>query len=218
MPDLDTSNAVTARIFGTAYFKGVSADPTRFKKWVDMSNKLFGDAEDPHMGFQLQQCGFLDALLMSFESDPREDYGPDVDNVYIAGQSYEFLLGDCWILFTYEVLRTFRGSNQFSTLPQSMQANLLEVFRFVTLVRMPIAKHEAAKTNKIFHVPIRIMNDDLGTVGWRVYDKSQKTMVDILRRPLADALLHCAEQAVPPDEFKAISQGGSRELITIIKT
>ena len=46
------------------------------------------------MGFQLQQCGFLDTLILAFESEQRTDPGPDCGNLYIAGQAFEFVLGD----------------------------------------------------------------------------------------------------------------------------
>lgn len=211
----------TAEEFGTIYFRGVGADPDRFKRWVQLSNDVFGDHDDPHMSFQLQECGFLDALLLAFESEVRTDPGPSYTNTYIAGQSFEFVLGDSWILFIYEVLRTFRASDRFSKLSKVQQDDFHELFRLVSLVRMPLAKHEAAKTRKgstyVCNAPTRIMHDELGTAGWRVFDKSTEAIVDVLRRPLADALLLCAEGKLSAEALKAVSAEGSRELIRIVK-
>jgi hypothetical protein len=85
---------------------------------------------------------------LAFESESRTDPGPDYSREYIAGQNFEFVIGDCWLLFVYEVLRTFHSSKQFSALSEETKKELEEIFRLVSLVRMPIAKHEAAKTRK----------------------------------------------------------------------
>ncbi|MFZ0398132.1 MAG: hypothetical protein WAM06_08860, partial [Methyloceanibacter sp.] len=76
----------TALQMGAIYFRGVSAEPERATRWVRMAHRVLGDQEDPHMGFQLQQCGFLDTLILAFESEQRTDPGPDCGNLYIAGQ------------------------------------------------------------------------------------------------------------------------------------
>ncbi len=171
----------TAEVVGAIYFRGVAGDPTRPKRWVEMANKVMGDAENPHMGFQLQQLAFLDALLVAFESEKRTDAGPNPGPLYIAGQSFEFSIGDSWLLFTYEVLRTFRWSKRFASLPEQQGARFNEVFRLVSLARMPLAKHQAAGTlNKKtgafgFHAPIHVFHDGLGTAGWRrVFDKANR--------------------------------------------
>lgn len=93
---------------------------------------------------------------------------------------------------------------------------------------MPLAKHEAQGTRKkgrkgeadsfVFNAPIHIFHDGLGTAGWRVFDRVAGHFADILRRPLADALLLWAEGKLNDDAFATISTPGGRELIRIIKT
>jgi len=161
-------------------------------------------------------------VLVAFESEKRTDPGNDPGNLYIAGQTFEFVIGDCWLLFMYEVLRTFRSSDRFLRLPEVQRTGLNEIFRLVSLVRMPLAKHEAAKTRKgksyVFNAPIHIMHDGLGTAGWRVFDEPSGEIIDVLRRPLADALLLCSEGNLTDRALAAISTEGSRELIRIVKS
>jgi hypothetical protein len=192
-----------------------------------MAHRVLGDVDDPHMGFQLQQCGFLDTLLIAFESEPRTDPGTDPGAFYIAGQSFEFSIGDSWLLFLYEVLRTFRWSKRFSALPESSQESFKKLFRLVGLARIPLAKHEAQGTRRkgkkgeadtfVFNAPIHIFHDGLGTAGWRVFDKATGNLVDILRKPLADALLLWAEGDLSDKVLVGITTPGSRELIRIVK-
>lgn len=80
--------SVTAERFGTIYFSGALAEPGRAKRWLEMAHRLLGDEEDPHMAFQLQECGFLDTLLVAFESEKRTDPGNDPGDLYIAGQIF----------------------------------------------------------------------------------------------------------------------------------
>jgi hypothetical protein len=218
----------TAMMFGALYFQGVAGEPARPGRWVEIANKMLGDVDDPHIGFQLQQCGFLDALLIAFESEPRTNPGTDPGALYIAGQSFEFSIGDSWLLFVYEVLRTFRWSKRFAALPDNSQEAFKKLFRLVALARIPIAKHEAHgtrwKSKKgeadtfVFNAPIHIFHDGLGTAGWRVFDKVTGKVVDILRKPLADALLLWAEGDLSDKALAAITTPGSRELIRIVKT
>jgi hypothetical protein len=212
----------TALHLGGILLHGFRTDPHRLAKWVQMAHHVMGDQDDPHMAFQLQQCGFLDGLLSAFECETRTDPGPDAPPAYVVGQSLEFLFGDCWLLFTYEVLRTFRASARFQALPEAQRSGLNEIFRLLSLARMPVAKHEAAKTRKgntyVFNAPIHLMHDGLGTMGWRVFDNSTGKMTDILRRPLADALLLCSEGKLNEQALAAIGTAGSREVIRIVKT
>jgi hypothetical protein len=103
----------------------------------------------------------------------------------------------------------------YSKLSKVQQDGFQELFRLVSLVRMPLAKHEAAKTRKgstyVFNAPTRIMHDELGMAGWRVSDKSTEAIVDVLLRPLADALLLCAEGKLSAEALKAVSAEGSRD-------
>jgi hypothetical protein len=220
----DGPPSATAEAFGAIYFRGVDGDPTRPKRWVEMAHRIMGDAEDPHMGFQLQQCAFLDALLVAFESEKRTNPGSDPGPRYIAGQSFEFSIGDSWLLFIYEVLRTFRWSKRFATLPEPQRTQFEKVFGLVHLARIPLAKHQAAgtlnrkKNSFVFHAPVHIFHDALGTAGWRVFDKASGRLVDILRRPLADALLKWAEGTLSDEALAAIQVQGSRELIRIVKS
>jgi hypothetical protein len=193
-----------------------------------MAHKMLGDGSDPHMDFQLQQCGFLDTLLIAFESEARTNPGTDPGALYIAGQSFEFSIGDAWLLFLYEVLRTYRRSKRFAALAASSQEAFNRLFRFVGLARIPLAKHEAQGTRKkgkrgeadayVFHGPIHIFHDTLGTAGWRVFDKVTGKLVDVLRKPLADALLLWADGDLSSQALDAITTPGSRELIRIIKS
>ncbi len=216
-----------ASMFGLLYFQGVAAEPGRPARWGEMAHKVLGDVDDPHIGFQLQQCGFLDALLLAFESEQRTNPGTDPGDLYIAGQSFEFSIGDSWLLFLYEVLRTFRWSKRFTALPIDSQESLKRLFRLVGSARIPLAKHEAQGTRKkgkkgegdtfVFNAPVHIFHDGLGTAGWRVFDNGTGRLVDILRKPLADALLLWAEGKLNDEALAAISTPGSRELIRIIK-
>lgn len=117
-----------AMMFGALYLQGVAGAPARPARWSEMASKVLGDVDDPHIGFQLQQCGFLDALLTAFESEQRTDPGPDAGDIYVAGQSFEFSIGDSWLLFLYEVLRTFRWSGRFAALPESAQHEFRKLF------------------------------------------------------------------------------------------
>jgi hypothetical protein len=193
--------SATAEAFGIIYIRGAGAEPDRLQRWVEASHRVFGYGDDPHLSFQLQECGFLDTMLLAFESESRTDPGPEPGVRYIIGQSFEFVIGDCWLLFTYEVLRTFRRSDRFSQLPEAQQEGFNELFRLVSLVRMPLAKREAAKTRKgdtyVFNAPVRVMHDELGTAGWRVFDKSNKAIVDVLRRAPGQCLVAvCGRETV----------------------
>ena len=127
-------------------------------------------------------------------------------------------------MFIYEVIRTFRWSKRFAALPTEQQESFKRVFGLVHLARIPLAKHQAAGTFKkksgsfVFHAPIHIFHDGLGTAGWRVFDKASGQLADILRRPLGDALLQWAEGTLTDETLAAIQTQGCRELIRIVKT
>jgi hypothetical protein len=214
----------TAQLFGAIYFRGVAADLSRSQRWAAIAHQIMGDADDPHIGFQLQQCAQLDSLLVAFESENRTNPGPNPGNLYIAGASFEFSIGDSWLLFTYEVLRTFRWSARFKSLPEEQRTSFEKIFRLIHLARIPLAKHQAAGTlNRktgafVFHAPIHILHDGLGTAGWRVFDKASGELTDILRRPLSEALLQWGEGTLSNEALTMIQTKGSRELIRIIKT
>jgi hypothetical protein len=125
----------------------------------------------------------------------------------------------CFVLFV--------EANDSPTYRRARRSLSRNFFRFVGLARIPLAKHEAQGTRKkgrkgeadtfVFNAPIHIFHDGLGTAGWRVFDQVTGDLVDILRRPLADALLLWAEGKLCEEALAAITAPGSRELIRIIK-
>jgi hypothetical protein len=200
--------------------------------WVQLSHRLSGRFNLATAASSIQRLGDLDILLRCLE----EEFNTNKD---ASGMDFSFhyqmMFSETWIVGCYEILRAFRERDRKAAdagKPTSGVSDLDEfksVFADFELLRMPIAKFQIAKDNKLDQpLPMRRVGDDetkptefydpkdpdrfhimpagvssRGSVMWLALDgrNSQEHWVE--RRDLADRLLSLLKLVKGAGELEA---------------
>lgn len=151
--------------------------------WGKISSCLGGRFHLFQAVIRLQMLGDLDLLLRCLEDEfntNKDDPGLDFSI------HYQFMFSETWILGCYEVLRAFQQRDQeaaalrISTSGVSELDEFKNIFRDFELLRVPIAKFEIAKDNKLKQpLPMRRVGDD-ETKPIEFYDPDDPTRCHIM--------------------------------------
>ncbi|NIA70928.1 hypothetical protein HBA54_20205 [Pelagibius litoralis] len=132
--------------------------------WVNLSFRLSGRFNLVTASLSIQRQGDLDILLRCLEDEFNTN--KDASGVDFAIH-YQMMLSETWITGCYEILRAFQQRDREATAASRSPSGVCEldefksVFADFELLRMPIAKLEIAKDNKIQHpLPMRRFGDD----------------------------------------------------------
>jgi hypothetical protein len=132
--------------------------------WVRLSHRLSGQFNLFIAGPSIQREGDLDILLRCLEDE--FNMNKDASGMDFSFH-YQMMFSETWIVGCYEILRAFQQRDQKAAevgRPTSGVSELHEfksIFTDLELLRMPIAKFEIAKDNKLKQpLPMRRVGDD----------------------------------------------------------
>jgi hypothetical protein len=161
-------------------------DSARMERWVGSSNLWLGN-DDSFIRADIQMLGHAEAPLIGFEAVVAQlnmTEGPSVDHALFSTQCCA--LSTYWMFGLYEMLRTLKRRLNSGFRP------LDELFHDVSVVRMPLAKHQvkgAKRYPQTSHVAQYIFEPNTGKIGWRVFDPNKEETITIVRRDIADRFL-----------------------------
>jgi hypothetical protein len=171
-------------LFGVARAKYGSEN----EAWVQLSYKLAGRFNLVTAFSTIQREGDLDILLRCLEdesSTQKASSGLDMSF------HYQMMFSETWIIGCYEFLRAFRERDRKATeagKPTSGVSDLEEfksIFTDFELLRMPIAKFQIAKDNKLDQpLPMRRVGDD-DTKPIEFYDPKDPDRFHIMPKGLS---------------------------------
>jgi hypothetical protein len=211
---------------------------TEHETWVQLSFRLSGRFKLFTAMPSLQRQGDLDLLLRCLEDEfyPNKDV-PGVDFAF----HYQMMFSETWVVGCYEILRAFQQRDRDAVkanMPTSGVSDLKEfksIFADFELLRMPIAKYEIAKDDKIKQpLAMRRVGDDetkpiefydtkdpgrfhimptgvsqRGSVMWQALDVRNSREYWVERRDVADRLLSLLQIVKGTGELEA-EQNGSQ--------
>jgi hypothetical protein len=209
--------------------------------WIRLSYLLSGRFNLITAVSSIQGEGDLDMLLRCLEDEfSTRSGGADLD----MSSHYQMMFSETWIVGCYEILRAFQQRDREATAvgqPTSGVAQLDEfksIFNDFELLRMPIAKFEIAKDNKLDQpLPMRRVGDDdtkpiefydpkdpgryyimpkgvsaRGSAIWHALDVRNSRQHWIERRDLADRLLNLNKLLKGAGELEAEQKAASEGL------
>ncbi|WKW49881.1 hypothetical protein [Rhodomicrobium lacus] len=200
--------------------------------WVQLSYRLSGRFKLVAAVSSIQREGDLDILLRCLEDE--FNMNKDASGIDFSSH-YLIMFSEAWIVGCYEVLRVFQQRDREAAevgRPPSGVSELQEfksIFTDFELLRMPIAKFEIAKDNKLEQpLPMRRVGDDetkpiefydpkdpgrihimptgvsaRGSVVWLTLDVRNSQQHWVERRDLADRLLSLLKLVKGAGELEA---------------
>lgn len=181
----------------------------RMGLWTDASLKFEHFYKYSIMDIQL--LGNVELIILEMEQEsirmhhkqkrPGFKFGP-TDNPRLLIQLEG--ISRFWLYGFYEALRKFReelstdGEKRVFAEPFE---ELNEIFHYIEITRMPLAKKEVAKVKGTTHLPRILFYPTLGSSGWEVYSKRENDFVTISRREITDRFLSVCEKIVIPDKI-----------------
>lgn len=163
--------------------------------WHRLAVKL-ADGDEPTM-LDVRRLGELDVLLRELGRDLAEVWRRGDEEEfpkYVPTSTTMYSLSVAWVFAAYEMTRTKKAK-----MGESCPASLREVHRRLNLVRIPLAKGEAAGTNRKTGGPVAHRGEgrveiEAGSYAWRVLDPKAGGEVDIVREHLSVELLRMLEE------------------------
>jgi len=128
------------------------------RKWTELSHRLAGRVAVVPLAVNLQRIGHLDLVLRSMEDEHAE---VAANNGSDLAFHYQMMLSETWVVACYEALRAIRQrENEFAKQSLGNNPNHISdgisnlasfrgIFADFELLRMPIAKYEIAKDDKL---------------------------------------------------------------------
>jgi hypothetical protein len=203
--------------------------------WTNLSARLAGRFSLPIAMISLQRQGDQDLLLRCMEDEFQANKAAETTDQ--SGVDYTFhyqvMLSESWIVGCYEILRAFRQRDDEGNLGAdgvSALETFKSIFSDLKLLRMPIAKYEIAKDNRMKEpLTMRAIPPNKDATDEHIYDKKDPTRSHIMptgmsgrgsmmwlvldhsvpreywveRRDLADRLLALANEIVPAGILEA---------------
>ena len=194
----------------------------RYARWVKLSHRAGGVKARSHLHRSFQHCGHLDVLLCQAEIEYSDVLFRN-HNIILnySDERYEYCsimheYSSYWISCAYEAYRTYR--EEVEVYGGGLSEHQKSVFKELSLVRMPLFKHEYAgmpkikpdqkkNIHEIFLTPdgdkieryhgdnrssalIRSGHSEDGSISWECYGKDSEASFWINRRKLADSMLN----------------------------
>ena len=209
--------------------------------WVQLSYRLSGRFNLVTAVSSIQRKGDLDILLRCLEDEFNAN--KDASGMDFSFH-YQMMFSEAWIVGCYEILRAFQQRDREAAKagrPTSGVSELHEfksIFTDFELLRMPIAKFEIAKDNKLEQpLPMRRVGDDetkpiefydpkdpgrfhimpkgvssRGSAVWLALDVRNSRQHPVERRDLADRLLSLLKLVKGAGELEAEQNAAAQAL------
>lgn len=118
------------------------------RAWISVSFRVGGLLPNSLLNSSVQQIGHLDMVLRCLEDETaptvHDDTAPDTTEFEAHALSYQMDLSALWIGALYEVCRLLKDRKLVTD-----NQKLNELYHDLTLLRIPLEKHEIAKDGKI---------------------------------------------------------------------
>lgn len=167
-------------ILQTLFVLARAKNPHLAQAWVDVSYRLTGRFALIPAVLDLQRLGDIDLVLRAIEDEQAAKIAiTNVEhNTPDFSLHYQMTFSQVWVLGFYEVLRLVRQRDKDArrnSLESSGISDLAEyesLFRDFEVLRMPLAKYEIAKDNKMKH-PLKLYAypKNSNPTDERIYDK-----------------------------------------------
>jgi hypothetical protein len=207
--------------------------------WVQLSYRLSGRFNLVTASSSIQREGDLDILLRCIEDELNTN--KDASGMDFSFH-YQMMFSETWIIACYEILRAFQQRDREAAKagrPTSGVSDLHEfksIFTDFELLRMPIAKFEITKDNKLEQpLPMRRVGDDetiefydpkdpsrfhimpkgvssRGSAVWLALDVRNSRQHWVERRDLADRLLSLLKLLKGAGELEAEQNAAAQAL------
>jgi hypothetical protein len=180
-----------------AAFKAARSNfPTQHRDWVNLSAGLAGRAGIAPLFVSIQRLGDLDLLLRAMEAEAAQNGAPQGPSMAFH---YQMMLSETWVMASYEALRAIRQReaeaaeirhNDVSSSASDDVSQLQifkDLFRDLELLRMPIAKYELAKDQKMkAPLPMQAYPPNGDATDVQLYDKADPVGSHIMPSGLSD--------------------------------
>jgi len=215
---------------------------TEHQAWIRLSFALSGRFNLLTASINIQRQGDLDLLLRCLEDEydaQKAATETPENNVY----HYQLMLSETWVLGCYEILRAFRQRDNeareagVATSGVSGMDSFKSIITDLELLRIPMAKYEIAKDNKMKQpLPMRKFGDGddvapqfydpkdparyhimpagmgpRGSAMWQALDHQTNREYWIERRDLSDRLLALGKVITPAGMLEAQERAAQRE-------
>lgn len=189
--------------------------------WVKLSHIIGGKLPASTVSVSVQQIGSLDILLRCMEDELvqiNKIKGSESDGMH---WHYQVMISKMWVASAYEIIRLFneRFIKENNT-AEIFGANFEKVYKQLTLLRVPLEKHELAKDRKLkeninfvrypskgdgtdeyIYNPqdntrshnVSVLASERGSVKWCVVDVEKTEQIWVERREMAELFLSCWE-------------------------
>lgn len=137
-PSLMSVGQLLAAAFGIARIQQASLH----KAWIDASHKIGGPLPNSLAMMSVQRAGELDLVLRCMESEFKPS-GENPDDARLLAVNTQRALSELWIGSIYEVVRLIQDRKIASS------DNLAALYNDLTLLRVPLMKHEIARERKM---------------------------------------------------------------------
>lgn len=140
--------------------------------FIMLNVQMLGTAEQPIAEMEQELCH----LLLAGKNDPVTSRLLTQHKACVA----------YWMLGFYELLRILRKTHK------TRFTQISDIFRKVSVIRMPLAKHEMIGSpgfRQVHHYPVSIWCPETGKIGWSAFDPETTNMLEVFRCDLADQFL-----------------------------
>lgn len=156
----------------TAVFSAATAQHLGLRKeWVLLSLKLGGMLPASLIIDSVQKLGELDIVLRCMEDELvqiKEQNNLDSNPMHFH---YQVMLSKIWVASAYEIIRLFNDRDK------SLGEEFQQLYQLLTLIRVPLEKHELAHERKltkdIVFVKIPSNGDDTDQYSYSLQDQAR---------------------------------------------
>lgn len=116
--------------------------PELNKKWIEISWKIKRYLPDSILPVSVQKTGELDLVIRAMEDQFTQDQKAQTESAPFLGH-YLMFLSQVWVSSTYEIIRLLHDREK------GFDSSFQELYERLTLVRVPLEKHEIASERKL---------------------------------------------------------------------
>lgn len=219
---LTLGNNMVGQLITTAFCEARSRYAELNNEWVKLSYIIGGKLPASTVLVSVQQIGDLDILLRCMEDEFVEINGENAElfsKHFHFHFHYQYLISKMWIASAYEIIRLFNERfKKKDNATEIFGADFERVYELLTLVRVPLEKHELAKDRKLkeginfvryplksdgtdeyiyntqdnmrsHNVPVSF--SERGSVKWCVVDVKKTEQIWVERRKISELFMSC---------------------------
>jgi hypothetical protein len=131
-----------AQLITGAFHMARAQFPELNKQWIGISWKLANSLPESMLPLSVQKVGELDLVVRAMEDQFSQDQKSQAELAPFL-DSYLMFFSQTWIASTYEIVRLLHDRDK------GLGAGFQKLYELLTLVRVPLEKHEVASERKL---------------------------------------------------------------------